>query len=108
MMSVGRWTCSIIQAMVAVLPEPGDPLQRLVAVAALDAVDQRGDGPGLVARGPERARRPRIRAWLSRGYPGGVTAQACARRSAAAASSQSHSLATSASSAARSPELSTT
>ena len=43
----------MVQAMVAVLPDPVMPEQRLVTVAALQPLDQPGDGLGLVAGGPE-------------------------------------------------------
>ena len=49
MISVGRCTCSMVQAMVALLPLPGDAEQGLEAVTPLDALGQASYGFGLVA-----------------------------------------------------------
>ena len=49
-MSVGRWTFSTNQAIVGRLAAPGDPFERLVPQAVLDALGQLGDGGRLVAR----------------------------------------------------------
>ena len=55
---MGFCTCSIVQAMVALLPEPGDAQQRLEPVAPVDALRQGRDGVGLVARGREVGHHP--------------------------------------------------
>ena len=46
--SAGRWTCSIVNAIVAVLPDAGDAEQRLEAVARVDPVGQLREGLLLV------------------------------------------------------------
>ena len=47
--SVGRFVSAITRAMVNVLPEPGDPEQDLVLVAAVQALDQLGLCARLIA-----------------------------------------------------------
>ncbi len=50
MTSAGRWSCSIVQAMVAVLPGAGGAEHGLELVAALDALRELGDRLRLVSR----------------------------------------------------------
>ena len=50
MMSVGRWTCSIIQAIVSGLSRPRDPLEGLVGVASPDTLGEGRDRRRLVTR----------------------------------------------------------
>ena len=53
MTRVGRWTCSIIQAIVAVLPVPVIPSSVWKRSPRFDALGQLGDGLRLVTRGRE-------------------------------------------------------
>ena len=54
-MRAGRWTCSISQAMVAVLPLPVIPSEGLVAKSVSYTLGEGGNGRRLVAGGRKRA-----------------------------------------------------
>ena len=54
MTRVGRWTCSMVQAMVAVFPLPVMPSRVWYRSPRSIPADKRGDGGGLVAGGAQR------------------------------------------------------
>ena len=90
-MSVGRWTASIVQATVALLPLPGDAQQGLEPVAPPHALGQLGDGGRLVPGRGEIGDHLGTRAWV-RWYRDPVTIKPGPARSRSQAQTRSISV----------------